>query len=84
MSGKMPNPRQFLRVFVAELIIYGILLVVFYFVVVRYLGQPLAVMFRRNLTIYGVITLVLLLFQGSVLDWMTSLIVRLFGFEHYE
>ena len=49
MSGQMPNPRHFLRVFAVELIIYGALLVGFYFLVVRYLGQPLAVMFRNDL-----------------------------------
>jgi hypothetical protein len=84
MSGKMPNPRHFLRVFAVELIIYSALLVGFYYIVKRYLEQPLVSLFGRDLVIYGVVTLVLLFFQGGVFDWITSLIVRLLGIEHYE
>jgi hypothetical protein len=84
MSGQMPNPRQFLRVFAVELIIYGVLKVVFLIATIRYLTAPLAALFGRDLSIYGIFTLVLLLFQGGVLDWVTSLIVRLLGIEHYD
>jgi hypothetical protein len=84
MSGKMPNPRHFLRVFAVELIIYGVLKVIFLLATIRYLSEPLASLFGRNLGIYGIITLVLLLFQGGVLDWLASLMVRLLGFEHYD
>ena len=84
MSGKMPNPRHFLRVFAVELIIYSALLAGFYFLVVRYLGQPLTSLFGRDLAVYGFVTLLLLLFQGGVLDWVTSLVVRLLGIEHYD
>jgi hypothetical protein len=84
MSGKMPNPRHFLRVFAVELIIYGVLLVGFYFLVRRYLGQPLVSLFDRHLGVYAVVALVLIVFQGGALDWLTSLIVRLIGVEHYD
>ena len=47
-------------------------------------GEPLVSLFERDLVIYGVVTLVLLFFQGGVFDWVTSLIVRLLGVEHYE
>jgi hypothetical protein len=84
MSGKMPNPRHFLRVFAVELIIYGALLVGFYFLVRHYLGQPLVSLFDSHLGAYAVVALVLIVFQGGALDWLTSLIVRLIGVEHYD
>jgi hypothetical protein len=84
MSGKMPNPRHFMRVFAVELIVYGILKVAFLLATIRYLGEPLARLFDSHLAAYGFVALVLIVFQGGGLDWLTSLIVRLIGVEHYD
>jgi hypothetical protein len=84
MSGKMPNPRHFARVFAVELIIYILLKVAFLLATIRYLGEPLAQLFDSRLAAYSVVALVLIVFQGGALDWLTSLIVRLIGVEHYD
>lgn len=84
MSDKKPWPRHFLRSFGIELIIYGLLLTAYFFLVLRLLGTPLTQLFDDNLVLYAFVALGLIVAQGAALDAITSLLVRLLGLDHFD
>lgn len=66
--------RVIIRTFVIELIIYGILLVAYFFAVLRSLSALLTRYFETNLVVYAFLGLGLIVAQGVVLDAITSAI----------
>jgi hypothetical protein len=76
-----PSRRQTLRRFALtlglELTIYGVLLVVYFVLVLRFLGAPLVRLFDDDLVFYAAAALGLIVAQGVVLDLVTSLLMRL-------
>lgn len=78
------NSRRFIRTLAIELTIYGILLTVYFLLVLRFLGEPLTRLFDTNLPLYAVAGLGLITAQGVVLDGVTSLLVRFMGFDHFD
>jgi hypothetical protein len=64
-----------MRNFVIELVIYGILVIVYSLVVLRMLGDPLARLFGNNLITYALISLGLIIAQGVLLDLITSFLL---------
>jgi hypothetical protein len=76
-----PSRRQTLRRFALtlglELTIYGVLLVVYFVLVLRFLGAPLVRLFDDDLVLYAAAALGLIVAQGVVLDLVTSLLMRL-------
>ena len=73
------RPRIPFRGFVIELVIYGVLVVVYFLAVLRLLGDPLARLFQGNLTVYAVVALVLIVAQGVLLEVITSFLVERLG-----
>ncbi len=75
-----PSRRQTLRRFALtfglELAIYGVLLAVYFLLVLRFLGEPLVRLFDDNLVVYAAAALGLIVAQGVVLDLVTSLLIR--------
>jgi hypothetical protein len=67
--------RTLMRNFVIELVIYGILVIVYSLVVLRLLGEPLARLFGSNLITYALISLGLIVAQGVLLDLITSFLL---------
>lgn len=67
------------RNFLVEIIVYGILLVVYFFVALRYLSQPLTLLFGSNLVAYAFIGLSLIVVQAVVLEFVTSLLFDFLG-----
>jgi hypothetical protein len=84
MTKGIFNSRRFIRTLVIELAIYGVLLTVYFLVVLRFLGQPLTRLFDSNLPLYALAGLGLITAQGVVLDGVTSLLVKLIGFDHFD
>jgi hypothetical protein len=84
MSKGILNPHRFIRTLVVELTIYGVLLAVYFLVVLRFLGQPLTRLFDSNLPLYALAGLGLITAQGVVLDGVTSMLVRLIGLDHFD
>jgi putative flippase GtrA len=80
-----PSRRQTLRRFALtfglELAIYGVLLAVYFLLVLRFLGEPLVRLFDDNLVIYAAAALGLIVAQGVVLDFVTSLLIRLLNVD---
>ncbi|MGD2158433.1 MAG: hypothetical protein PVG14_20070 [Anaerolineales bacterium] len=79
-----PDPKKLIRNLVIELVVYGILLVAYFFAVLRLLGGFLEDLFQNNIVLYAFLGLFLILTQGVVLEWLTSFFVRLLELERLE
>jgi len=73
-----------IRNFAIEVLIYAVLVVSYFFVVLRFLGEPLKKLFTDNLTLYAFAALVLIVVQGAVLELITSFLVGRLGLERLE
>jgi hypothetical protein len=66
-----------------EVVVYALLLVVYFLLVLQFLGGPLDALFQRSLLLYGIVALSLIVAQGVLLDFVTSFLVqRLLRDEH--
>ena len=82
----MENPRIWIliRNFVIELIIYGLLVVGYFYLVLRLLGEPLKTLFERNLALYAVVALALIVAQSVLLEAVTSFLLSRLKLERFE
>ena len=78
---KSPPPpfRQMIRNMLIEIVVYGILLVGFFFIVLYFLGDPLKNLFDQNLTLYAFAGLSLIVAQAALLEFITSLLFDFLG-----
>jgi hypothetical protein len=67
------------RNFLVEILVYGVLLVIYFFVALRYLSEPLTMLFGSNLLAYAVIGLGLIVVQAVFLEFVTSLLFDFLG-----
>ena len=81
---KNPNVRKMIGSFVIELIIYAILVVAYFFAVLRLLGDPLYRLYSSNLTLYAFLALALIVAQAVVLETVTSFIMGILGLDRLE
>ena len=81
---KDPRFRRLIGSFFIEILIYAVLVVGYFLLVLRILGEPLERLFLRNLTAYAIIGLLLILAQAVVLEAVTSLIMRWLGLDQLE
>ena len=82
----MKNPRVWtlIRNFVIELIIYALLVVGYFYLVLRLLGEPLRTLFDRNLVLYAVVALALIVAQSVLLEVITSFLLSRLKLERLE
>ncbi|MGD8474976.1 MAG: hypothetical protein PVH59_12715 [Anaerolineae bacterium] len=82
----MMNPvvRKMIGNFLIELVIYAALVVAYFFVVLRLLGEPLNDLFSSNLTLYAFLALALIVAQAVLLEAVTSFIMGLLGLDQLE
>ena len=73
-----------LRNFLIELLVYTVLLVIYFWAVLRVLGQPLNQLFHLNPIVYAVATLLLIVVQGVFLEWVTTFLISRLGLEKLE
>ena len=76
--------RKMIGNFAIELIIYALLVVAYFFLVLRLLGEPLNELYASNLTLYAVLALALIVVQAVVLESVTSFIMGLLGLDQLE
>jgi len=81
---KNPKARKMIGSFVIELIIYAILVVAYFFAVLRLLGDPLYRLYSNNLVSYAFLALALIVAQAVVLEAVTSFIMGLLGLDQIE
>ena len=81
---KNSNVKKMIGSFVVELLIYSVLVVVYFFLVLRLLGEPLSRLFTSHLVVYAFLALVLIVAQAVVLEAVTSFIMGLLGLDQVE
>lgn len=79
-----PKTRRLLRNILIEVVIYSVLLLVYFLAALRFLGEPLNALFHQNLTIYAGATLILIIAQSVVLDFVTTFLVDRLDLEQGE
>ena len=80
MSRK-PDLQKLMRNFAIELVVYGVLLIIYFFAILRVLGDFLTNLYNDSLTIYAVLALVLIVVQGVLLEALTSYLIKLLRLE---
>jgi len=74
---KKSNIKILIRNLAIELLVYGLLLVAYFFVVLRYLGDFLMKLFNNQLYVYAFLGLGLIVVQAVFLEAITSYFIRL-------
>jgi hypothetical protein len=78
------DARALVRNFVIEVLIYAVLVVAYFFLVLRFLADPLEELFQNNLVVYAFVALGLIVAQGVVLEFITSFLINRLGLERLE
>ncbi len=73
---KKTKTQALLRNLLIELVLYGILVVIYLAVVLRLLSEPLTQLFHTNLVTYAILGLGLIVAQGALLDIITSFLLK--------
>ncbi len=71
--------KDLLRNFFVELVVYGGIIAIYFYVALQYLGEPLAKLYADNLTLYAVIGLSLIIIQAIILEFVTSVLFDFLG-----
>jgi hypothetical protein len=79
-----PKFKRFLRNFILELVVYGVLVVVYFLFVLRFLGGWLTDLFNNDLAVYAVFALGLVVAQGALLDFVTTFLLDLLKLERLD
>jgi hypothetical protein len=67
--------RILVRDFAIELLVYGALVLGYFFLVLRFLAKPLKQLFAGHLTWYAFVALLLIVVQGAALEFLTSFLL---------
>ncbi len=71
------DTRKTLYAFLGELLVYGVLVVGYFFLVLHFLGDWLLHLNKENTKLYALIAIGLIIGQAVLLEWVTTLIFRL-------
>jgi hypothetical protein len=85
-EGALRNPdvKVLVRNFAIEVFVYGVLVLGYFLLVLRLLGEPLYELYKSNLTLYAFVALALIVIQGAVLGFITSFLIERLGLERLE
>ena len=75
-KGKAEASHTF-RALLVELPIYGVLVVGYFFLVLHFLAGWLGDLHAHHTTVYAVVSIVLIIGQAVVLEWVTTLLLCL-------
>jgi hypothetical protein len=81
---KEPKIRILLRSFIIEMLVYAALVVGYFLVVLRLLGDPLKSLFTNDLVLYAIVALVLIVAQSVLLGAISSFIIGWLGLDKLE
>lgn len=76
--------RILLRNFIIELAVYGVLVVAYFLVVLRSIGDWLTSLYFNNLTAYAILALILIVVQAVILEKVTAFLIERLGLERLE
>ena len=77
MASQSRHRRRLASTLAIDLSLYAVLVVAYFFVVLQWLNEPLAGLFRDNMGHYALVSVLLILGQGLLLDLVTSSLLRL-------
>ena len=66
-----------LRALLVELPIYALLVLAYFLLVLHFLGGWLGALVRTHSILYAIVAIALIIGQALVLDWVTSILLRL-------
>jgi hypothetical protein len=72
------------RNFAIEVFVYSLLIVSYFLLVLRFLGEPLNGLYTNNLVLYAFVALALIVIQAVALEWVTSFLIDRLGLERLE
>jgi hypothetical protein len=81
---KDPELRILVRNFAIEVLVYGALVLGYFFLVLRFLGEPLYDLYSNNLVLYAFVALALIVVQGAALEVVTSFLIGRLGLDRLE
>jgi len=81
---KRPQIWILIRNFVIEMVIYGLLVVAYFFLILRLLGDPLKSLFDQNMLLYALVALGLIVIQSVLLEMITSFLVGRLKLERLD
>jgi len=81
---RKPDLQKLIRNFAIEMVVYGILLLIYFFAVLRFLGGVLYSLYENNTTLYAVIGLSLIVAQAVLLETITSYLIRLLHLDRFD
>jgi len=76
--------RTVIRNLAIELVAYGLLVLAYSLVVLRWLAEPLRQLFHSNLLVYALLSLGLIVIQGALLDVATAFLLDQLPIERLE
>ena len=79
-----PDLPRLIRNFLIELVVYGVLLVIYFFAVLQFLGDPINHLYTNNTIVYAVVGLGLIVVQAVTLEAVTSYLIRLLRLDRFE
>jgi cation transporter-like permease len=71
--------RRRVRRFAIEMVIYGVLVILFLYLVIFFLADWLTTLYSSNLLAYAIIALILIIAQSALLDFLTTFIMDRLG-----
>jgi hypothetical protein len=81
---KNPSVRKLVINFAIELVVYGILVLGYFLLVLRYLNSILTELYENNMIVYAFLGLGLVVAQGVVLEYVTSIIITKLRIERLD
>jgi hypothetical protein len=72
------------RNFAIEVFVYSLLIVGYFLLVLRFLGEPLDELYTNNLVLYAFVALALIVIQAAALEWVTSFLIDRLDLERLE
>jgi hypothetical protein len=63
--------------FLAELVIYSVLVVAYFFLILHFLGDWLQHLTKQNIKLYAGVAIGLIIGQAILLEWVTTFLFRL-------
>lgn len=79
-----PDLPRLIRNFLIELVVYGILLVIYFFAVLQFLGDPINDLYANNTIVYAIVGLGLIVVQAVALEAVTSYLIRLLRLDRFD
>ena len=75
------NLPNLIRKFLTELVIYAVLLVIYFFAVLQFLGDFLQNLYDNYLVVYAFLGLLLIVVQAVLLESLTSFLMKILRLE---